>query len=135
LTDLNPRPDDPSSSTVSSDGEDLSVIPSATRKRKSSPKATSFQRKRQKATQPAPATKRVSMGSSAKGKRSLDTSSGSPDFEGVQSILNRSQRVPSASASTSRNMAYTDTGMKSIGASTMSTLTSASVRKPSKIFP
>jgi hypothetical protein len=83
----------------------------ATRKRKNSPKPTVHQRKKPKVThsaRPVSATKRVP--TSSKGKPSQSHSSGSPDFDGVESIINSSQEVSSAPASSSKSMASATKG-------------------------
>jgi hypothetical protein len=142
LTKLNLRADAQSSSALMSHAEDTPMAdatPRAIRKRKSSPKTTPFQRKKPKArhpaTQPVCVTTRVSVGSSwkAKGKqkyRSPGSSSDSPDFNGVESIIKGSQTVSLTSASASQNVTYAGKGRTS----SRSTQTSVSARMPSKIF-
>ncbi|KIM75452.1 hypothetical protein PILCRDRAFT_671551 [Piloderma croceum F 1598] len=111
-------PNNPASSTASSDEESSPVTTAsykATRKRKNSPKPTIHQRKKPKVThsaRPVPATKRVP--TSSKGKHSQGHSSGSPDFDSVESITNSSQGVSSAPASSSKSMASTTKG-KTVG--------------------
>jgi len=131
-------PNAQSSSALMSHAEDTPMAdatPRAIRKRKSSPKTTPFQRKKPKArhpaTQPVCVTTRVSVGSSwkAKGKqkyRSPGSSSDSPDFNGVESIIKGSQTVSLTSASASQNVTYAGKGRTS----SRSTQTSVSARMP-----
>jgi hypothetical protein len=117
-SELTLREDNPTSSTVSSDEESSPVTTAsykATRKRKNSPKPNMHQRKKPKMThsaRPVSATKHVP-GSSNR-KHSQGRSSESPDFDGMESIINSSQGVSSAPASSSKSMASTTKG-KAVG--------------------